>query len=103
MRKFIIIYNGGKQPDTPEEGTNQRAAWGAWVKKLGDAIIDPGTPLGPSIEVSSSGMTDRDSSEGITGFSMVQAENMAAALEMAQTCPFLEIGTVDVAQIMEMG
>jgi hypothetical protein len=28
---------------------------------------------------------------------------MDAALEMAKGCPFLEFGTVDVAEVMEMG
>ncbi len=36
------------------------------------------------------------------GFSVVKADSMDAALEMAKGCPFLEMGTVEVAEMMEM-
>jgi hypothetical protein len=38
----------------------------------------------------------------LTGFSIVLADNMDAALEIARRCPFLEIGTIEVAEAMEM-
>ncbi|MFB3052547.1 MAG: YciI family protein [Dehalococcoidia bacterium] len=37
------------------------------------------------------------------GFSIVKADGMDAALEMAKACPTLEIGgTIEVAEVMEM-
>jgi len=33
---------------------------------------------------------------------MIMADNMEAVLEMAQGCPFLEIGTIEIAEVMEM-
>jgi len=38
----------------------------------------------------------------LTGFSVVKADGMDAALKMAKGCPHLEHGTVDVAEAMEM-
>ena len=39
----------------------------------------------------------------MSGFSIVKADSMDAALEMAKECPLLEIGgTLEVAEVMEM-
>ncbi len=103
MPNYIIAYHGGKMPETPEEGAKQMEKWKAWVGGLGDAMVNPGTPLGKSKTVSSDGVSDNDGSSRLTGFSMVKADSMDAALEMAKACPFLEIGTVEVAEVMEMG
>ena len=75
----------------------------AWVGGIGDALVNPGTPLGKPKSVSSGGVSDDSESNRLTGFSIVRADSMDAALEMARGCPFLEVGTVDVAEVMEMG
>ncbi len=102
MSNYIIAYHGGKEPESPEEGAKQMAKWKAWVGGLGDAVVNPGTPLGKSKIVSSTGVSDGDGSNSLTGYSIVKADSMDAALEMAKACPFLEIGTVEVAEVMEM-
>jgi len=38
----------------------------------------------------------------LTGYSIVKADNFDAALEIAKGCPFLEMGTLEVAEVMEM-
>ncbi len=79
------------------------AKWKAWVGGLGDAVVNPGTPLGKPKIVSSSGVSDDGGSNPLTGFSIVKADSMDAALEMAKECPFLEVGgTIEVAEVMEM-
>ena len=65
---------------------------GAWVSSLGDASVDPGNPLGMSKTVSADGVTDGGGANPMSGFSVVKADSMDAALEMAKECPFLEIG-----------
>ena len=54
--------------------------------------------------VSSDGVTDDGGPNPLSGFSILEAETMEAALEMAKSCPFLdmETGTIEVAQVMEM-
>lgn len=76
--------------------------WKAWIGDLDDAVVNPGTPLGKSKFVSSSGVSDGGESEALTGFSIVEAESMDAALDMAKNCPFLEMGTLEVAEVMHM-
>jgi len=45
MPNYIIAYHGGKKPESPEEGAKQMEKWKAWVGGLGDAVVNPGTPL----------------------------------------------------------
>jgi len=100
---YIIAYHGGEKPESPEEGAKNMAKWKAWVEDLGDAVVNPGTPLDKSKTVSSSGVTDDGGPNPLSGFSMVKAGSMDAALEMAKACPFLETGgTLEVAEVMEM-
>ena len=102
MSNYIIAYHGGEQPETPEEGAKQMAKWKAWVGDLGDAMVNPGTPLGKSRIVSAAGVSDDGGSNPLTGYSIVKADGMDQALEMAKACPFLEMGTLEVAEMKQM-
>ena len=102
MPDYVLAYHGGKKPESPEAGAEQMARWKAWIGGLGDAVVNPGTPLGMSKTVSSAGVADGGGPNPLTGFSIVTADSMEAALEMARACPFLEVGTIEVAQVMEM-
>ena len=102
MSNYILAYHGGKAPSSPEEGAKQKAKWHAWVAGLGDALVNPGTPLGRSKTVSSDGVSDGGGSNALTGYSVVKADSIEAALKMAKACPFLEMGTLEVAEMREM-
>ncbi len=102
MPEFIIAYRGGKKPETPEEGAKQFQRWKVWLEDLGEAVVNPGTPLGPMKTVSGSDVTDNTDEERLTGFSIVRAEDLDEAIEMAKKCPFLEMGSLDVAQVMQL-
>ena len=102
MPDFVFAYHGGKKPESPEAGAALKAQWQAWLDGLGDAVVNPGTPLGMSKTVSAAGVTDDGGPNHLSGFSILRAETMEAVLEMAKSCPFLEMGTIEVAQVMEM-
>jgi hypothetical protein len=85
----------------PQDRAAHMARWKAWVDELGSAMVNPGTPLGQGKLVSSDGVSERGPN-ALTGFSIVLADNMDAALAIAQRCPFLDIGTIEVAEAMEM-
>jgi len=99
MPAYIIAYHGGTTPKTPEDGAAHRQKWQAWMQDLGEAMVNPGTPLGPS-----EFLGDLLPQEGgnLTGFSVVMADDMEAALAIARACPFLEIGSLEVAEIKKM-
>ncbi len=103
MSNYIFAYHGGKMPESPEEGAKHMAKWKAWVGGLGDAVINPGTPLGKSKTVSSDGVSDDGGSNPLSGIFIVKADSMDAALEIAKEDPFLELGgTIEVAEAMKM-
>jgi hypothetical protein len=100
---YIIAYHGGTKPESPEQGAEQMAKWETWVEGLGEAVVNPGTPLMKTRIVSSTGVSDDGGPNSVSGFSVVQADNMEAALEMAKACPFLDTGgTLEVAEMVEM-
>ncbi len=104
MPDFIFAYHGGGAPESPEEGEKVMAAWGAWFESMGGAVRQPGNPVGMSKTVSATGVADNGGANPLSGYSVVQADTIEAACEMAAGCPILSDGngTVEVAQVVEM-
>lgn len=104
MPDFMFAFHGGKMPETPEEGAKAMAAWEAWYKDLGDAVVNPGNPVGMSKTVASTGVTDDGGANPLSGFTVVRADDIDAACKMAAGCPMVAdgSGTAEVAPIMEM-
>jgi hypothetical protein len=102
MPKFIFAYHGGKMPETEEARAAEMAAWGEWMSGLGPALVDPGNPAGPSKTVSSKGVEDNGGANPISGYSLVNADNIDAAVAMAKGCPILKTGSIEVAEAIEI-
>ncbi len=45
MPDYIIAYHGAKKPESPEEDAKHMAKFQGGVGGLGDAVVNPGTPL----------------------------------------------------------
>ena len=103
MPKFIFAYHGGSVPETPEEGQKVMAAWTSWMEGLGAAITDGGNPAGMSKTVSASGVANDGGPNPISGYTLVNADTIEAACDMAKGCPIIDDGgSVEVAEAMEM-
>jgi len=77
--------------------------WKSWVGNLGEALVNPGTILGKGAKiVSQKGVSDDIGTSRLTGYSIVKASSMDAALEMALRCPHRDHGTIHVAEVMDM-
>jgi len=74
----------------------------AWLDGMGDAVVNPGTPFKDAKTVSADGVEDGGGPNPIMGFTEVTADNLDAALEMAQASPFLEMGTIEVAEAVQI-
>ncbi len=93
MPKYLITYHGGEGMPASEEGRQQAmAAFMAWVQSAGDAMVDPGAPLGRSSTVSSDGETATPASEPIAGYTVVQADDLDTAIGLVRGHPFLTRG-----------
>ncbi|MCP3976404.1 MAG: hypothetical protein GY720_18110 [bacterium] len=75
---------------SPEEGQSIVAKWGAWMQKVGPAIIDIGSPLGPADSLVDDGTTSQTLS--LTDYSIVDASDMASARQLADGHPYLSEG-----------
>ena len=102
MAKFVFVYHGGKTPSSPEETAKVMEKWGAWFAGMGSAVIDGGNPVGPSTTVSADSVVDNGGANPLSGYSLIEAENMEAAVEMAKGCPILDHGSVEIAEAMAM-
>lgn len=102
MAKFLYTFHGGKRPESREEGERAMAEWSAWMGGLGAALTDPGGPSGPSKTVTIKGVVNNGGPNPVSGYSIVEAASMDEAAAMAQGCPILESGTVEITEIMDM-
>lgn len=102
MTDFLLIYQGGDpqwmEKSTPEQRQATMQAWGNWFKQLEASgnLRNPGAALAPGGAVltkSTRGIqTDAAMSEVkelIGGYSVIAAESLAQATELAKGSPFL--------------
>ena len=104
MAKFLLIYHGGKMPETEEEGAAAMAAWGAWYEELGAATVDPGAPVGKSHTVSADGHVDNGGSNPVSGYTVLECASMEEACAAAAKNPMAKDGhgSVEVAPMIDM-
>lgn len=90
MKKFILLYKGPATPMdqmTPELGQKQKAAWQTWMDKVGDTLVDMGSPMANGQSVVDDGSVG--TATDLNGYSIIQAEDMEAAVELVDGHPFL--------------
>jgi len=98
MTKYVFAYSGGNGVSEDEaERDGQMARWERWFEDHGSAVVDGGAAMGAARTVGPGGSVDSGGSRGLTGFSIVAAESLESAVQLARGCPVLEIGgAVDV-------
>lgn len=92
MPKYVLVYKGGGVPEGEAEQQKVMAAWGAWYGQLGAAVVDGGNPFGPSAAVSAAGEIRDGAPSGLSGYSVISADSLQAATEMAKGCPVRDSG-----------
>jgi len=104
MPQFLFTYHGGHTPESPEEVEKVMAEWGAWFGDMGDALAVPGAPVGMSSTVSASGVAEGGGANPVSGYTVVNADNMDGATAMAKGCPMVKngSGSVEVSEVIEM-
>ncbi|WP_162943763.1 YciI family protein [Arthrobacter celericrescens] len=96
MAKFVVLYIGSMSAETqiaestPEQAEAGMKAWTDWAAKTGDALVDFGTPLGTGREVSVSGVSD--TATGVGGYSILEADDLQAAVDLVKDHPHFMSG-----------
>ncbi len=104
MAKYVLVYHGGNMPETEEEGAAVTGAWNEWLGALGPAIVDLGNPTGAAKTVAPGGaVSDGGEANPASGYSVISANDLDAAVEAAKGCPvLLGGGSVKVAETFDV-
>ena len=93
VNNYVLIYTGGSEPQTEEEGAKVMAAWGAWMGGLGEALVDGGNPFAAGKSIAGDGsVSDSPFGTPATGYSIIQAGSFDEAVGKAKGCPHLKAG-----------
>lgn len=97
MANYLLAYTGGSgMAENEADREAAMAKWGQWFQALGPAIVNPGNPFGASASIAAAGR-DGAAKTGLNGFSIIAADSLDAASELAKGCPVIDDGgTVDV-------
>ena len=103
MPNFILAYHGKPDVETKEDGAALMAAWKAWIAGLGDAVVDPGMPVGISKTITVNGVENNGGPNPLSGITIIQASSIDEAIGLAKDCPHISgSGTIEVAEAMPM-
>jgi len=103
--KYVFGYHGGGgMPEGEADVAAEMAKWEAWFGSLGAAVVDGGAPFSMARTVAADGsVSDGGGTNPLTGYSIVEADSLDAAVEMARGCPVLSSGgSVEVAESIDM-
>jgi hypothetical protein len=99
MKNFVLVFRGGKAPQSEEEGKKVMALWTDWFASLGDAVVDMGAPLGESKTIAPDGQVGTGTAE-LTGYTILKADSLDKAVEVSKTCPQLASeGSLEVYEV----
>jgi hypothetical protein len=104
MSEFTYLFRGGLSSASPEQREQHLGKWMAWFTELGKkgVISDPRNPPGHPLE--NVGKVVRGTQKNVTdgpyaeakdivgGYILVNARDLAHAVEISKGCPILEAG-----------
>jgi hypothetical protein len=105
MANYVLVYKGGGgMAPTPAAQEKIMADWGQWFGGLGQALVDGGNPFsGSATSIASDGSTREGASSGLTGYSILKADDLATAANLAKGCPVLSSGgTIEVYETFQV-
>jgi hypothetical protein len=111
MSQYVFFYRGWSAPASPADMQKQVEKWSAWFKELTASghLADRGYPLersGKIVAGKSKSVTDGPFAEAkdfIGGYSIVDATDIAHAVELAKGCPNFETGgSVEVRPLLTL-
>ena len=101
MATYLLAYHGGGGMAQDEAARNKlMAQWGKWFQELGSALVDGGNPVMKAKTISSKGaVSDGGGQNPVSGYSVIKADSLDAAVKLARDCPVLAGGgSIEVAE-----
>ncbi len=101
--KYVLVYRGGGMPEGEAAQAAVMQRWGEWFTRLGGAVADPGNPAARSRSISPDGTVGPAGAPSISGYSILTADTLDAAVELAKGCPVLASGaSIEVVEAPDM-
>ena len=94
MANFLLTFHGGSMPETEADQAAVMTAWTAWFGQLGDALVDGGNPASQTKVISADGSVAAGGATSPTGYSIISAGDIDAAVALAKGCPVLGGGAM---------
>jgi hypothetical protein len=95
MKRFLLLYSGPPPVNPTHEG------WPEWFTGIGDALVDPGSPIPSGFDLRSDGSTS-DVANRPLGYCIVQADDQARLLELLRDHPLWLSGDEYSIQVLEV-
>ena len=103
MAQFGLLYVGEPQFGSPEEAQAHFAEYMKWMETISDSVVEPAMrPMGPPTRVTRESVSSEERTDRLTGMTVIEAEDMDAAVAIAQTSPYLEVAALDVVEMIQM-
>jgi hypothetical protein len=107
LQQYLLVYYGGGAGDNEDEQKRIMDQWFAWFGQLGEKLKDGGLPFSGavrSVESDGSAKDGHIGSESATGYTILMADSLDDATELAKACPVLESGgKLSIYECMDMG
>jgi hypothetical protein len=102
MPTYLLAYHGISLPKSEAEQPDLMRAWNAWMEGLRDALEGSNNPINVARTINSDGTVSvGGGANPVMGLSFVTADDIHAAVELAQSCPHLAAGgSIEVAEIV---
>lgn len=95
MPNYVFTY---RQPKDQPLNMDAATDWYAWFDKIGEHIVEPGSAVGSSRQLG-----NVDSSQRVSGFTVISARDLDHASELAQGCPAISQGFgLEVGELVEV-
>lgn len=94
MANFLLVYHGGSMPDTEAQQAEGMKAWDAWFQRLGEAVVDGGNPASQTKVIGTDGSVTAGGPTSPSGYSIIKADGIDAAVALAKGCPVLQGGAM---------
>jgi len=104
MADFVLLYTGGKMPETEQEQAKVMKAWEGWYGTIGAGLKDGGNPFGPAAKTVGGDGAVKDGAPGPlhTGYTIVSSDSLVTATDIAKSSPVLQGGgSVTVYEVIE--
>jgi hypothetical protein len=103
VANFLLVYYGGKMETDPKKAEKVKADWMKWFTDMGKAVVDAGGPTMPGKYVNNKVIKAGAVGEAVTGYSVLKADNLDAAVALAKSSPQITSGgQIAVYSIMPM-